>query len=164
MDLRIAGIVKESIVDGPGIRYTIFTQGCKHNCKGCHNPETHSLDGGKTISTQKVIEEISQNPLLQGVTLSGGEPMLQPEPLIEIAKAVREQNKDIFIYSGFTFEQIVEGKDEKRIELLKLCDIMIDGKFDIEKRNLMLKFRGSENQRIIDLQKSFQTKKLVLTD
>ena len=113
MLIRIAGTVSESIVDGPGIRYTIFTQGCPHHCEGCHNPETHDFSGGRLADTDKIYNHIAENPLLKGVTFSGGEPFCQPAPLYDLAKRIKENTKlDIMAYTGFTFEQLVE-KGEK---------------------------------------------------
>lgn len=160
LDIRLAGTLSESIVDGPGLRYVIFVQGCPHRCKGCHNPETHDFGGGYIANTDEIIEEILQNPLLQGVTLSGGEPFMQPEPLIEIVRAVKEKGKDVVAYSGFTFEEIVAAGGAK-LNLLKLCDFLIDGKFDINKRSLALQFRGSSNQRIVDVKQSLLLEKVV---
>lgn len=164
MQIRISDIVKESIVDGPGIRFTIFTQGCLHNCKGCHNPQTHSLTDGEMVEIDKIFDDIKKNPLLQGVTFSGGEPFLQPLPLIELAKKIKQIGLDIIIYSGYTYEQIMSNKVEQGEELLKLCDILIDSKFDINKKDLTLKFRGSTNQRIIDVKNSLSSKHVVLID
>lgn len=161
MDIRISGIVEESIVDGPGIRYVVFTQGCVHNCKGCHNPETHSLDGGKLMDTDEIFKDFKIDPLLKGITFSGGEPFLQPEPLIGLGKKVHEFGKEVLCYSGYTFEYLIQSGDEKKLALLKECDILIDGKFIEEEKNLELHFRGSENQRIIDVKKSLLEQKTV---
>lgn len=155
-EIRIAGIVKESIVDGPGIRLVVFTQGCRHNCLGCHNSHTHSFDGGELVSIQSIIDIMKENPLLDGITLSGGEPFEQAKALSKLAKITRELGYNIVTYTGYTYEFITsrfsENHDWK--ELLYNTDILIDGKFEIEKRNLVLKFRGSENQRIIDVNKT----------
>ncbi|NLK44145.1 MAG: anaerobic ribonucleoside-triphosphate reductase activating protein [Tissierellia bacterium] len=151
MKLRVAGIVDESIVDGPGIRLVVFTQGCKHNCIGCQNPETHSFKGGELININSIIQMIKSNPLLDGITLSGGEPFEQVRECAILAKKVRELGLNVVTYTGYTFEEIL--KDENSRELLLYTDILIDGKFDITKKSLMLKFRGSTNQRIIDVRK-----------
>lgn len=155
--LRISGILKESIVDGPGLRYVIFTQGCPHHCEGCHNPKTHSFEAGEEVSVDTILEEIEKNPLLKGVTFSGGEPFCQPEALYEIA--TRLKKKDIVCYSGYTFEQLLALSKENQWvgKLLGECNILIDGKFDLEKRSLGLKFRGSTNQRLIDVQESLKS-------
>lgn len=152
-ELKISGIEPESIVDGPGLRYVIFTQGCPHRCPGCHNPQTHDFDGGETADIPAILAEIAADPLLQGVTFSGGEPFCQPEPLCGIAKAVKEMGKDVVAYSGYTLEQLLElGKTEPAVlDLLELCDTLIDGPYLEEQRDLTLRFRGSANQRVIDL-------------
>ncbi len=162
-DIRIAGIVKESIVDGPGIRLVVFTQGCRHNCLGCHNPHTHSFEGGGLINIESIISMVKENPLLDGITLSGGEPFEQAKALSKLAKSIRELGYNIITYTGYTYEFIISSFSEKPYweELLQNTDILIDGKFEIEKRNLTLKFRGSENQRIIDVGRTKQEGKIV---
>ena len=126
-DLRISGVEPESIVDGPGFRYVIFTQGCPHGCPGCHNPQTHDFRGGRVADIPAILREIRQDPLLQGVTFSGGEPFCQPEPLCGIAEAVKEMGRDVVAYSGYTLEQLLEmgERDPWVARLLKLCDILI---------------------------------------
>lgn len=164
--LRLAGVVKESIVDGPGIRFTVFVQGCPHHCYGCHNAQTHDFSGGYDCDTDRVIEEIEKNPLLSGVTFSGGEPFCQAKALAELAKEIKSRGYNIITYSGYTFEQICQDSEThpERMELLKLCDYLIDGKFVMEKKDLTLHFRGSSNQRIIDVAKSLEAKKAVVTE
>lgn len=164
--IRLAGVIRESIVDGPGIRLTVFTQGCPHHCEGCHNPQTHSFDGGYISDTNNIIKAIKENPILQGVTFSGGEPFMQCEPLTELAKQCHALNLNVMIYTGFTFEQLQGGFDThpQWKELLENADILVDGKFILEKKSLMLHFRGSANQRILDIQKSLKEKKAVLLD
>ena len=152
-NLRISGIVPESIVDGPGFRYVIFTQGCPHHCPGCHNPQTHSFGGGYDADIPAMLEEIRQDPLLDGVTFSGGEPFCQPEALVPIAKAVKQMGKTIFAYTGYTLEELLDlAKGRPAIlELLRLCDTLVDGPYVEALRDLDLEFRGSSNQRMIDL-------------
>ncbi len=154
--LRVSGIVKESIVDGPGIRYVVFTQGCPHNCEGCHNPHTHDFNGGYEADTEQLLDEIKENPLLSGVTFSGGEPFCQPEPLVQLAREVHKLRKNVIVYSGYTFEELIELSETEAAvgELLGETDILIDGRFVLEQKSLMLRFRGSKNQRIIDVKKS----------
>ncbi len=154
--LRISGIVSESIVDGPGIRYTIFTQGCPHHCPGCHNPQTHDFAGGHDADIDAILREVAEDPLLQGVTFSGGEPFCQPEALLPIAKAVKEMGKDLVVYSGYTLEQLLELSKERPAigELLRTCDTLVDGPYVEALRDIDLLFRGSSNQRIIDLHKA----------
>ncbi len=151
--LRIAGIMRESIVDGPGIRFAVFCQGCPHNCPGCHNPETHDFNGGNEVSIQKILAAIDENPLLKGVTFSGGEPLCQTEGFAELAKAVKARGMDITVFTGFTYEQLLEREkqDPALKELLDLTDLLIDGPFILDQRDLTLQFRGSRNQRLIDM-------------
>lgn len=159
MEIRLFGTVNDSIVDGPGIRYTIFTQGCLHHCFGCHNPKSHDPNGGYLKDTSEIIAEIAENPLLDGITLSGGEPMLQVEALKVICKAVKEKNLNIVIYSGYTFEQILDDPNKK--SLLELCDMLVDGKFENDKKSLALLYCGSANQRLIKVQESLKQGKVV---
>ena len=153
--LRISGIEPESIVDGPGLRYVIFTQGCPHRCPGCHNPQTHDFAGGGPADIPAILADIAADPLLQGVTFSGGEPFCQPGPLAQIARAARGMGKDVVAYSGYTLEQLeaMAGTDPAVADLLSLCDILIDGPYIEAQRDLTLRFRGSANQRVIYLQK-----------
>ena len=159
MKISLFGTVDDSIVDGPGLRYTIFTQGCFHNCSGCHNPKSHDINGGYLKDIQDILSEITANPLLDGITLSGGEPMLQVKPLIEICKEVKAMGLNIVVYSGFTYEEIL--KDAKKKELLQLCDMLIDGKFEQDKKSLALLYRGSANQRLINVQESLKQGKVI---
>lgn len=156
-DLRLSGIIDESIVDGPGIRYVIFTQGCPHHCPGCHNPQTHDFSGGFNADIPAILEAIREDPLLDGITLSGGEPFCQAEALIPLVKEVRKMGMTVFVYSGYTLEQLLElGKAKPEvIELLKLCDTLVDGPYVEALRDLDLEFRGSSNQRLIDLHTIF---------
>lgn len=162
MKLRVAGIVKESVVDGPGFRYVIFAQGCEHSCKGCHNPDTHSLAGGYIVNTISIIEDIKQSKYIDGVTFSGGEPFLQADAFIHVAEKLKKRNTNIVCYTGFTYEELLESKDESRIKLLGLTDILIDGPYMEELKDLGLSFRGSKNQRIIDVKSSLREQKVVL--
>lgn len=160
MKIRLYGIVNDSIVDGPGLRYTVFVQGCLHKCYGCHNPGSHAIEGGYIADTEQCLLEINQNPLLDGVTLSGGEPFLQPLPLIDFVKKIKQKNLHVMIYSGYTFEEILAlGKAEK--ELLSLCDTLVDGQFILSLRSLGLLYKGSSNQRIIDIQASLRAHKVI---
>lgn len=154
MEMRIAGTVSDSIVDGSGLRYTIFTQGCFHNCPGCHNPETHDPDGGKAMDTETIIAEFRKNPLMSGITLSGGEPFLQAEACLELARAAHALHKDVWAYSGYTLEELRTLGDEHILALLDEIDVLVDGKFHLEERSLELKYCGSKNQRLIDMKKT----------
>ncbi|EYE88417.1 ribonucleoside-triphosphate reductase activating protein [Fervidicella metallireducens AeB] len=160
MDVRIAGIVKESVVDGPGIRYVIFAQGCKHGCEGCHNPQTHDFNGGYVIDADEILMDIYSKQYIDGVTLSGGDPFFQIDAFQYIAKELKKRGINILVYSGFTFEEIVS--DIKKKKLLELTDILIDGPFILKKKTLKLPFRGSENQRIIDVKRSLNKGEVVL--
>ena len=149
MKIRIAGVVPESIVDGEGIRYAIFMQGCNRHCEGCQNPATHPLDGGKIVDTDELIDAIKKNPLLSGITLTGGEPLLQIPAAIELAKATKNLGLNVWCYTGYIYEEIPPDAQE----LLKYIDVLVDGEFILALRDLELDFRGSRNQRIIDLNK-----------
>lgn len=157
MKIRLYGTVNDSIVDGPGLRYSVFTQGCLHHCPGCHNPKSHDLQGGYLEDTDVIMAEILKNPLLDGVTISGGEPFLQPVALVELAKGIKQHGLHLMIYSGYTYEEILDlGENERK--LLSLCDVLVDGRFLIEQRSLSLLYKGSANQRIINIQASLKEK------
>ena len=170
MKFRCAGLTPESIVDGPGFRFTVWTQGCMHHCKGCHNPQTWDFGGGFEADTDEVYEQMIKDPMLDGVTLSGGDPFYQAKPMAELARKIHacETNKmNVIAYTGFDFEYLIQYADEKNgyMELLKECDYIIDGPFILEERSLELKFRGSRNQRFIDVKRSLREGKTVaLTD
>ena len=160
MELRVFGTANDSIVDGPGLRFALFVQGCIHNCKGCHNPESHKLDGGTLQDTDQIFEQIQKNPLLDGVTFSGGEPFLQAKALSELAKKIKDTGLNLYVYTGFTFEELLSGANSENCwkELLKYTDFLVDGKFEEDKKHYTLLFKGSENQRIIDVQSSMNGK------
>lgn len=164
MKIKLAGTVKESITDGKGLRYTVFTQGCPHHCKGCHNPETWDGEAGEIWETDDIIEEFKRNPLLKGITLSGGEPFSQAEACLELARRVHELGKDVTIFTGWTYDELKAMKEESVQELLEETDVMIDGRFIEEQKNLELLFRGSENQRLIDMKKTRESGEVVLLD
>lgn len=154
--LRLAGLEEESIVDGPGLRLTIFTQGCPHQCKGCHNPETHDFNGGTFYSLTHILGLYDENPLLQGITFSGGEPFAQAGVLALLAKAVHERGGDVVTYTGYTYEYLMQTIQnnaqiaENWNSLLNQTDLLIDGPYIEELRDLELQFRGSSNQRVLD--------------
>lgn len=156
MKIRVAGFEPESIVDGEGIRFVIFTQGCPHHCKGCHNPESHDFDGGTEYDTADIIEMIKANPLITGITLSGGEPFCQPEACLEIAIEAHKMNLDVWCYTGYVFEDLYSNI------LLNEVDVLVDGKFIEFQKSLSLKFIGSFNQRVIDVQESFKALRPIL--
>lgn len=161
--MRIAGFVEESIVDGPGFRIVIFFQGCAHHCYGCHNPETWDFEGGKEVSFDLIKKIIDDNPYADGITLSGGDPLYQIDASIEIAEYAKSKGLDVILYTGFLFEEVLEmTKANQRLkDLLNNVDTLIDGPFILEQRHLSLKFRGSSNQRIIDVKKSLMQNKIV---
>ena len=162
MELRVAGIVKESVVDGPGFRYVIFAQGCIHCCKGCHNPDTHALDGGYVVDTESLAEDIKKSKYIDGVTFSGGEPFLQADAFIHLAEKLKETNTSIVCYTGFTFEELIGKKDKSQVKLLGIIDMLIDGPYMEELKDLSLTYRGSRNQRIIDVKNSMKEQKVIL--
>lgn len=161
--LRYAGTANDSIVDGPGLRFAIFTQGCPHGCPECHNPHTHDFNGGKTADISYFTEKIKGNPLLDGITFSGGEPFCQAEALAAIAHEFDGTELNIVTYTGYTFEYLLKNADSenKYMDLLECTDILIDGPFLKEQRSIEIRFRGSRNQRILDCRKSLELKKAV---
>lgn len=161
MNIRIAGIVNDSIVDGPGFRLSVFTQGCIHDCLGCHNPKTHDFNGGYDIDTDAILLQAKENILLDGVTLSGGEPFCQAEACAKIARGSKKIGLNVWCYTGYTFEELLEGCKEWH-ELLREIDVLVDGRFEIEKKSLDCRFRGSSNQRLIDVQASLANGKTIL--
>ena len=161
-EIRLAGIVRESIVDGPGLRFTIFCQGCPHDCPGCHNQETHDFSGGYDCDMQKILDAIDADPLLDGVTFSGGEPFCQAGPFACIAEAARERGLNVMAYSGYTYEELLALNDPEVDRLLSLLDWLVDGRFVQEQRDLTLLFRGSKNQRVIDMKATREEGKIVL--
>ncbi len=156
MNVKLSGILQESIVDGPGLRYVVFAQGCPHKCKGCHNPKTHTFNGGLSMSVDSILDEFDANPFLDGITLSGGEPFCQPKAMLALVKGVKERGKSVVVYSGWTFEELTEKatKHEAVKNLLYASDILIDGRYEEAKKDLKLAFRGSGNQGVIDMVKS----------
>ncbi len=163
MKLRIFGLSNDSIVDGPGIRYSIFVQGCKHNCEGCHNPASHDINGGTEYDADEIVKNALSNPLIDGVTFSGGEPFLQAKPLAYIAKKIHEKGLNVVTYTGYVFERLIQGANGENgwKELLEQTDILIDGKFILEQRSIALTYKGSKNQRIIDVPASLKSGRLV---
>lgn len=151
--VNLSGIVSDSIVDGPGIRTTFFCQGCPHHCPGCHNPETWEFGCGTNMDTETCLKIVKSNPLCKGVTLSGGEPFAQAESCLELASALKKEGYEVAAYSGYTFETLLAGTPAQRA-LLSVIDVLIDGPFVKEQRSLDLVFRGSANQRILDVPKS----------
>ncbi len=153
MDIRISGTVSESIVDGPGLRYVVFVQGCPHNCPGCHNPQTHDFNGGRVADTDELLAECLEDPLNKGVTFSGGEPFSQAEPLYVLGKQLKERGYSLWCYSGWTFMELMRRAESEEYvkKLLSILDVLVDGRFILERRTLSLPFRGSDNQRLVDV-------------
>lgn len=163
MKIRLASDLQtDSIVDGPGIRTVIWTQGCGHACPGCHNPGTHAFNGGVEVDVEEVKKALDEVEGQNGVTFSGGDPVYQIEPVLELAKYVKAKNLSVWLYSGFTFEEILNLSKGK--ELLATIDCLVDGKFDIKTRSLDLVFRGSENQRVIDTKESLKKNEVVIIE
>ena len=154
MKIQIAALVDDSIVDGPGLRYGVYTQGCPHRCEGCHNPQTHDIHGGTEMDTEEIWRRMEENPLLSGVTFSGGDPFWQPLPVAELAKKAHEHGLNVWCYTGWIFEDLTGKEDPAIVSLLRETDVLVDGPFLLEQRTLDLPFRGSKNQRLIDVPKS----------
>ncbi len=165
-ELRLAGVIRESIVDGPGWRFVVFTQGCPHHCEGCQNPQTHDFSEGYLSNTENLLREIKKDPLLAGVTFSGGEPFCQAKPLALLARQVHGLGLNVMTYSGWTFEELWQDRNKREgwQELLEETDILVDGKFVLAEKSLALKFRGSRNQRIIDVKASLREGQTVTMD
>ncbi|MCL2367844.1 MAG: anaerobic ribonucleoside-triphosphate reductase activating protein [Oscillospiraceae bacterium] len=147
--MRIHRTIHDSIVDGPGLRFVVFTQGCPHHCPGCHNPETHDPTGGRDVPVEEIITDMLRNPLTDGLTLTGGEPFLQAEDCAKIARAARAVGLNVWCYSGWTLEELKERPEAK--VLLREIDVLVDGPYIEAQRSLRLQWRGSENQRVIEL-------------
>ena len=164
--MRIAGLVQDSIVDGPGMRFTVFTQGCPHNCPGCHNPDTHDPAGGREMAVEEVIRQMLSNPMTDGVTLSGGDPFVQPADCAVIAKAAHENGLNVGTYTGYTFERLMEMRetDPGTAALMDETDILVDGPFILARRSMGTPWRGSKNQRLIDMKASLTAGYAVITE
>lgn len=161
--IRLFGTAQDSIVDGPGLRFAVFVQGCDHRCPGCHNPESQIHEGGFLLSIDELVQQIEANKLVSGVTLSGGDPFCQCAACLELARRLKQKKMNIWIYSGYTFEQLIEGTpDPLAAELLQQCDVLVDGPFIQDLHLYTLKWRGSSNQRIIDIPASFEKGEVVL--
>ena len=158
--LDLSGIVSDSIVDGPGIRTTVFSQGCPHHCEGCHNPETWAFGCGTAMAVEDVVQIVCANPLCRGVTFSGGEPFAQAEAFAKLAQMLKEKGYEVASYTGYTFEQLLVGTPAQK-KLLETIDVLIDGPFILAQKTLEVPFRGSRNQRILDVPKSLAAGKAV---
>lgn len=148
--LRIAGLVPESVVDGPGLRMTIFVQGCPHHCHGCHNPHTHDPSGGHWTTVSDLIAQYIENPLLDGITFSGGEPFNQPLPLARLGKMIHDRGGTVMTYTGYVLEELIGLGDRSGVGLLLAAsDMLVDGPFIENLRTQEMPFRGSANQRLL---------------
>ena len=166
MKIRLAGYAPESVVDGPGIRFVLFAQGCEHACPGCHNPQTHDREGGDLVDLAEIFERIKKAKLIRGVTFSGGEPFLQAAPLAQLARQIKALGLGLVTYSGYRFEELyaMAARDKNIRDLLAASDILVDGKYVAEKRDISLAFRGSTNQRLIDVPRSLLAGQAVMWD
>ena len=162
LKLRVNDFISDSIVDGFGLRFVVFTQGCNLICPGCHNPSTHDLDKVHLISLEEIRKKWRKNPLLHGITISGGEPFLQPKPVLELIKMAHEDGLNVNIYSGNTYESLKHKNCPYTDQILKEADILIDGPFIMQLKNLNLLWRGSSNQRVIDLKQTNLHQELVI--
>ena len=160
--MKIASTTSGSIVDGPGLRFTVFVQGCIHHCPGCHNPETHSFDGGYDIPVDKLAEQMLADPLTVGLTLSGGDPMEQAADCARLAAIARENGLTVWTYTGYTYEALLAQSDPNKLALLAQTDVLVDGPFVQAQKSYELLYRGSRNQRLIDLNAVRKTGKLSL--
>lgn len=159
--IRIMDIMHSSSVDGTGFRDVLFVNYCPHRCEGCHNPESWEKENGRYVTLREVYDDLTKSSLTN-VTFSGGEPFEQPHELYILACALKECGKTIWAYSGYTFEQLTADREKRK--LLEMCDVLVDGKFDKSKTELNLRFKGSLNQRIIDVSKSLDKGSVVLYD
>ena len=153
--LYLAGIVENSIVDGPGLRTALFCQGCPHHCPGCHNPETWAFEGGTELSVELLAEKLIANPRCRKVTFSGGEPFAQAEAFAALGRRLRQEGFELASYTGYTFEELLSGSPAWR-KLLETLDVLIDGPFLLEEKSLELNFRGSRNQRVLNVPASLK--------
>ena len=164
-ELRLSAPVQfDSIVDGEGLRAVIWTQGCPHGCPGCHNPQTHPFDGGTSVASEILLKQLKAHFYLDGVTFSGGEPMAQAAACGELAQAVHQLGMNVWCYTGYTWEALMEAKDPDQRAFLEQIDVLIDGPFLLAQKSLNLRFRGSANQRLIDVQASLKAQCVVLSE
>ena len=162
-DIRLFGTVEDSIVDGPGLRYAVFVQGCSHRCPGCHNPESHDPAGGELRAIDELVDEIAANGLITGVTLTGGDPFDQVEASAELAHRIKAAGLNLWTYTGYTYEELVARaeSDPATRQLLEATDVLVDGPFIEAQKSLLLPWRGSANQRVIDLTATRRTGNVV---
>ena len=162
--IRMSGIEDYSVVNAKGITQVLFCCICYHDCAGCHNPQSHYYKNGYNVTVGDLYNKVVANKN-KNVTFSGGDPMFQAKAFTKLAQLIKNNtDKTIWCYTGFTYKEIMNGDNKDRVELLKLCDVLVDGKFEEDKKDLSLKFRGSSNQRILDIPKSLSQNKPVLYD
>lgn len=169
--IRVAGRELESVIDGEGLRYVLFMQGCSHNCLGCQNPDTHAFDGGELMDEQEILDEVDKDPILDGVTLSGGDPFFQADKLIPMCEHWRKRGLDLWAYTGFKFEEFLNFINKEScskkvtddmIKLLEYLDVVVDGPFVLSKKTMEKAYVGSSNQRLVDVKKSLANNKVIL--
>lgn len=162
-NIRLSGIAYESLVNGPGIRRVFFSQGCIHNCKGCFNPDTHPFTGGELRDMDELIQDVKENPMIKGITFSGGDPFEQADKFSYMAKEFRDLGLNIWSYTGYKFEYILAHLDRREgwRDLINCLDVLVDGRFELENKKDGLRFKGSSNQRIIDVKKSLKTGEVI---
>lgn len=160
--MRIANTVNDSIVDGHGLRFTVFTQGCPHHCPGCHNPDTHDPAGGQEVSLEELAEGLTKNPLIEGLTLSGGEPFAQAAQCAQLAKIAHSLGMTVWTYTGYLFETLRDRGDPDWDALLRQTDVLVDGPFLQKEKSYDVRFRGSRNQRLIQVPASLSRGEAVL--
>jgi len=160
--MRIANTVRDSIVDGPGLRFTVFTQGCPHGCPGCHNQGTWSFDGGEDMTVEELVSRMGNDPLLTGLTLSGGEPFCQAAECAKLARQAKKRGLSVWTYTGYTYEALLEKGEPAHLELLSVSDVLVDGPFVEKLKSYEALYRGSTNQRLIDLNATRRTGQVTL--
>lgn len=164
--IRLSGIAYESLVNGPGMRRVFFAQGCRHNCEGCFNPETHDFSGGEEKDMNELIEDVVRNKMIKGITFSGGDPIEQADKFSYMAKAFKNAGLNIWCYTGYTFEKLLDKmkEDDGVRDLLSNIDVLVDGRFEINNKREGLRFRGSSNQRIINIKESLKSGDMVILE
>ena len=160
--MRICGLIQDSIVDGPGLRFVCFVQGCPHRCPGCHNPSSHDPGGGQELPVEEIARQLLSNPLTDGLTLSGGEPFAQPEPCLQLAQLAHAHRLTVWTYTGYTHDPLLAQGTSAQLALLRETDVLVDGPFLQSQRTLSLPFRGSANQRLIQVPATLQSGTTVL--